>query len=64
VLGSGYIKAAGAGTNAGATVSGAIANAIRLGQKINGTLDTIVFCFTPLSNTASVYSSLSWRERS
>jgi len=64
VLSSGYIKASGIGQNIGANISGEIINAIRLGQKINGVVDTIVFCFTPLSNTASIYSSLSWRERS
>lgn len=48
----------------GITVSSEIENALRLGSKINGTLDTKVLCVRPVGGTSGldVEGSITWRE--
>jgi hypothetical protein len=41
-----------------------IPNALRLGSLIDGTVDEIVLCFTPITNNISAEASLTWRELS
>lgn len=55
LLDSGYLQSENA-------IQLAIENAIRLGAKIDGTLDKIVFSCRPLSAGLDVYGSLTWRE--
>jgi len=49
-------------TNQAAITS--VPNALRLGSAIDGTLDTIVLCVTPITNNITVEASITWRELS
>ena len=48
----------------GGGITKSLSNALRLGAKIDGTVDEIVLCVRPLSINADVQGSLSWRELS
>lgn len=51
-------------TNRGAEISTALTSALTLGSLINGTVDQIVLCVTPLpgNSNADVFGGIEWRE--
>ena len=51
-----------AATKDGGLAGGSLKNALLLGAKIDGTPDEIVLCVRPLSASANIQGSLSWRE--
>lgn len=58
VIDGGFVNA----SKTGAGTAGELKNALRLGSKIDGTVDEIVLCVRPLSANADVQGSLTWRE--
>ncbi len=44
-------------------ITTAVPNALKLGHKIDGTVDTIVLVAKPITNNVSVAGSLTWREQ-
>jgi hypothetical protein len=63
-IGGGFAESGGVQVGAGGSDSKAIDNAILLGSKIDGTLDSIVLCVRPIggSSNVNVEGSLTWRE--
>lgn len=55
VLASGYVQQQG-------SIQGSIDSAIKLGTAIDGTVDEIVFCVTPINAGLDAYVSYTWRE--
>jgi len=56
----GFVSATGA--SSGGAAGAELNDALRLGAAIDGTVDEIVLCVRPLSASADIQGSLSWRE--
>ena len=58
-MAGGFVNAA---KQAGASVSDALDNALKLGSAIDGTPNAIVLCVRPLSIDADIHAGIGWRE--
>lgn len=65
-IAGGFIESGGAPLGSSGSAERGLENALLLGAKINGTVDTIVLCFRPIggSTNVDVEGSISWRELS
>ncbi len=63
-IGGGFIESGGSAVGANGSASAGLENALLLGSKIDGTVDTLVLCARPIAGTtdADIEGSLTWRE--
>jgi hypothetical protein len=63
-IGGGFIESGGSAVGANGSASAGLENALLLGSKIDGTVDTLVLCARPIagSTDVDVEGALTWRE--
>jgi len=63
---NGFVESGGVASGGAGSADRGISNAIRLGNKIDGTADTLVLCFRPIggSSNVDVEGMITWRELS